>query len=1041
MPRWHSKISGSLPRSSRPRNDPIVKHVALLPLLLAFSVSLAADAPPEEPNAGFANCDFEQGIAGWGVWYSDDPKAVMTRYPYSADATVAHGGRQSLKIAAPDENGCAFVSRSSTAMKPGSRYAAGYWFRKSAELDERDFHLKFNFRPADKDRAGWRMKSEEMRPTRRKSEGEWQYREGVVRVPKDAGSPVSLGLYLKEARGTIWIDDVHIRELKEGENLIADLWVYDPYRVDLGSMPLKKFLALKQSNDPILARAARYNETLVTSAFVKEDVRRCLRLGPACPEAGALRERIDRAEDKLASLYQSYGAAFLDAKNAANIATFDKQAAALDAELTSLGAAAKTAIAAATERSRATGRCWPPPPPSQDAGPPAIRGDGQVNQIIFANRSIFDFQELERPLRFDPVQSTTVGGPRSDAPGQYDWSAYVSQWDQIRASGIPKKSCLLLFMALHDGSWAPKWLLDRAKDDPEILHVVRPEAALRKKSTGTAQLNWWHPDVRDYAREIVSGMGRTFRSRDDFLFYEFQWEAYGPFVETAEGTREVGYGSHAEADFRAWLQRKYHNIAALNRRWRADYASFDAIQPPPDRHVVERRRTEPLAAEWETWREASYEDWCRLIYRAWKESDPSKPVMADNSNLFRRFNMPNLADTCDLLAFHNSGRTFLPTLMLLNSISRHNGCKPIAQYENFWGVQEDHDRMYEELPRRHGAQKHIFRMTAWNTFLQVWWYSYTSAEYLTHYDGNYFDPAYALTTLRYRTAALPVYFQKLKRLQPALLESRLVRPRVCVLAPTASMRNGFPAGASQAEVYDLFWELYPRNHHFDLVYEDYFLDGRARLEDYDVFILPYAPYLDERLQDAAGQWLRAKPRLLIGLGPFGLHDELGLDSGKLAGELFPGRSLHLEFPDKNQWQWIDTATPGNETIETRAGPSQVIALLRPLAQWKGNHDFVNRLAGQIEAATGRAAWDDADAFELVLREQGETRYLCILNPDPDQSAESTVRVKGAFASVTDLDYPDGFPVPSRVEAGHTVFPFRLEPGEATILRLSPETAP
>ncbi|MBM3890848.1 MAG: hypothetical protein FJ388_17190, partial [Verrucomicrobia bacterium] len=253
-----------------------------------FLICVATALADDPPNAGFANCDFEQGVAGWGVWYSDDPKAVMTRYPYAADSAVAHGGRQSLKIVAPDENGCAFVTRGSTAMKAGARYEVGYWFRKSPELDERAFHVRFNFRPADKTKADWKMKSVEVLPTRRKTEGKWQYRAGCVRVPKDAGSPVSIGLYLKQARGTIWIDDVQIREVKAGENVIADLWVYDPYRVELGGAPLKKFGALKERNDPILARAARYNETLVKSAFVKEDVRRCLRIRQLWPKANKL---------------------------------------------------------------------------------------------------------------------------------------------------------------------------------------------------------------------------------------------------------------------------------------------------------------------------------------------------------------------------------------------------------------------------------------------------------------------------------------------------------------------------------------------------------------------------------------------------------------------------------------------------------------------------------------------------------------------------------------------------------------------------------
>lgn len=1013
-------------------------------ILALQSALFAAEAPKPQTaaaasdNAGFANCDFEQGIAGWGVWYSDDRNAVMTRYPYSADAAVAHGGKQSLRIVAPDENGCAFVSRGSTAMKPDARYEVSYWFRKTDELDERTFHVRFNFRPADKAKADWKMKSVEVLPTQRKTEGEWHFRLGCVRVPKDAGSPVSLGLYLRAARGTIWIDDLRLRQVQPGENQIADLWVYDPYRVDLGGAPLKKFGALQERNDPILARAAHYNETLVKSAFVKEDVRRALRIGQSCPEAAELSRRMEQAEDRLARLYRAYGAAFLDLNSAVKGATFDQQAAALGAELELLGKQTQRAIASAAERRRAAGQRWNPSPVAPKPELPAISGDGRVNQIIYANRSMWKFQELEKPLRFDPVHSTSAGGPRSDKPGQYDWSSYEKEWEQIRASGIPKKSCLLLFMALHDGSFAPKWLLDRAQDDPEILHVVEPAAKLSKRSTGAAQLNWWHPAVRDYARELVGDMGRTFRSRDDFLFYEFQWEAYGPGVGTEQGSREVGYGKRAEADFHAWLAKKYAAVAALNRRWGTDYGSFAQIQPPPDRNVVERRRAGPLAAEWEAWREASYEDWCKLIYRAWKEADPTKPVMADNSNLFRSFNMPNLADTCDLLAFHNSGRTFMPTLMLLNSISRHNGFKPLAQYENFWGTQEDHDRMYEELARRHGTQKHIFRMTAWNTFLQVWWYSYTAADYLTHYDGNYFDPAYALTTLRYRTAALPVYFQKFKRLQSTLLDSRLVAPRICMLAPSASMRNNFPQGASQTEVFDLFWELYPRNDHFDLVYEDYFLDGRARLDDFDVLILPYAPYLDERLQDAIGKWLQAKPRLLAAVGPFGIHDELGRDSGKLTAQTLPGRSLKLELLDKSRWQWADDPKRPGATLETRVGPSTVVALLQPTAQLKSRRGVLDKLLRQIEDAADRSAYDDKNVFELVLREQGAMRYLWVLNPNQDEAVDSLVRVKGAFPSVVDLDYENGFPVASHIEAGHTVFPLRLAPGEATVIRLCPQ---
>ncbi len=211
---------------------------------------------------------------------------------------------------------------------------------------------------------------------------------------------------------------------------------------------------------------------------------------------------------------------------------------------------------------------------------------------------------------------------------------------------------------------------------------------------------------------------------------------------------------------------------------------------------------------------------------------------------------------------------------------------------------------------------------------------------------------------------------------------------------------------------------------------------RAEPLAFDVLVLPYAPYLDERLQSAIAKWLNAKPRLLVTAGPFGIYDEMGRDSGKLVSATLPGRSLKLEFLDKTRWQWVDDgAMPGN-TLDSRVGPSKIVALLKSVAQLKSQRGFVDGLLKQIEAATDRAACDDKNAFELVLRQQGSARYLCALNPDANVAAESVVRVKGAFKSVTDLDYEGGFPATSRVENGWTVFPLRLEPGEATILRLS-----
>jgi hypothetical protein len=670
---------------------------------------------------------------------------------------------------------------------------------------------------------------------------------------------------------------------------------------------------------------------------------------------------------------------------------------------------------------------------------PDITADGRVDQIIYGKRSLWEFQELEKPLGLDRLHSTTVGTPSSSEPGKYDWSAYLKQWEEIKAGGTADKSCLLLFMALHDTCYTPAWLWERIKADPEMLHPVQPPATLRPLGN-RAQLNWWHPEIREYAQEVVADMGRTFKDRDDFLFYVFQWESHGPYVSTDAGLREVGYGKHAEADFHRWLKEKYGDVRKLNARWKTGYTAIERISPPADRYVKQRRHTGPLEADWETWREESYHDWCRLIYQAWKQADPNKPILAGHNQLLRRFSMPDVYDTCDILSFHSGVREFLPGLMYANSISRYNGHKPLGQYESFWGLQEDHDRMHEELARRHGTQRHIFRMTAWNYFLQVWWYSYTTADYLTHYDGNFFDPSYALTTLRYRTAALPVYFTKFKRLQRALLESQVVPSRIAMLAPSASMRNNFPESASQVEARDLLWQLFPRNYVVEYVPEEYFLDGRTDLSDFDVLILPYALYLSEPLQERFGQWLKSGGKLLVSCGPFGLYDELGVNSRRLLDEVFGKLDMEVKSSSQNRWEWQIRGRgikDSPDVLEARLAGSQVLILSRMISELQVKPEVLERLFTAIEGATDRAAYDEKNLLEMVVRRQGDVVYLCVSNPSLDNAAESVVHVRGKYGSIVDLDYPAGYPVASEVTEGMTAFPLHLEPGEATVIRMMP----
>ena len=95
--------------------------------------------------------------------------------------------------------------------------------------------------------------------------------------------------------------------------------------------------------------------------------------------------------------------------------------------------------------------------------------------------------------------------------------------------------------------------------------------------------------------------------------------------------------------------------------------------------------------------------------------------------------------------------------------------KQLGQYECFWGCQEDLPRIAEEQVQRAAMMKYLYRLTVWGRNIQIWWYAYTTADYMLSYNGNWFNPVYDLTTLRYSAAALPVGREKVKRLEPLLL--------------------------------------------------------------------------------------------------------------------------------------------------------------------------------------------------------------------------------------------------------------------------------
>jgi len=284
-----------------------------------------------------------------------------------------------------------------------------------------------------------------------------------------------------------------------------------------------------------------------------------------------------------------------------------------------------------------------------------------------------------------------------------------------------------------------------------------------------------------------------------------------------------------------------------------------------------------------------------------------------------------------------------------------------------------------------------------------------------------------------------VYKDKFKRIERAMLSSRLAHHRICVLQPSASMRNQYPYDASVREI--LAWHelLFPRNYLYEIVPEEYFRDGRARLADFDVLILPYAVYLPRKLETEIETWMGRGKRLLLSSGPFGLRDEIARGSGGLWRKVFPKAQVSFAQPHERSWSWPDGHSSA-AFLRGRSGGSSCIALLVPLAEVR--RDMDGMLVEAVEAATDRLALSESDRVELVLREGKDgVRYLLALNPDVDQPRQDVVSVQGNYASAEDIDIPGAFPVALDHRSGRTAFRLRLAPCEMAAICLRPAAAP
>ncbi len=957
------------------------------------------------------NQDFESPQLGWGLWPAGSESKI------ELDGQVFRAGKQSLRVTAVQSGDRAIVNCTATGFKIGALYRISVWIRKDASVPDSAVSYFINYRGGETNAIQSRAFPYQLRKAR---DGEWTRWSGLFITPRGAAA-WQFCLGVEHTVGRVWFDDIQIEDLGSPQAVTPDVWSYLPLGVQVGSRPLKRFLQLQSEKAPLYLLARTYNKLLFRHAFAERGLRdlerACFYTGKPVPRFPGMVWKL--CNQALNETYRTYGQSF-KARTERDLRKIRKSLMKTSVAIDTM----RRQTARSLAQVRPTIRLRPPHKLGrQPRATPPFSSTGQMKRLLFGAWSPTAFAEFEQPFDFE-FHSSAPGAPKTYTEGKIDLSNVTAACDRIEQLGYRGTFSYLMF-GIHDLMYAPKWLLDKHKDDPDFFKVSAD--GLKGRSRGkNHSLNYFHPAVKQYIRDYLRRYAEFCRHEPRVLFHEIAQEASIDFT-TAKGRRESGYGPHALAAFHSRLQDKYGSIDKLNARWGATYASFAAIQPPPDPYVEPRQAITPLVAEFEAFREDAYFDYLKLIYDSLKAGDPDTPVVARHSSLLRGFSGARAFESCDVLCYHNRAPAMQMMNVYLNSLNRYHG-KALGYMEDFWGVQEERTRTDDERVQRRALAKHVARTCIWGRTLQMKWYAYTTGSYITTYNGNWMNPRYDVTTMRYCAPALAVAKRKMEQFDWVLTHSTIAPSRILVLEPSATMRNERPSQTVYGELLGWRQLLYRNGWLYELVPGSYVRDGRCKLEQFDVVVLPQAKYLCDDLQTKLAAFVKAGGALVC-TGKPGEFDEIARPSGKLLNAL---RMRTEEWAAAGKL-WGDS--DAKEAFAVAASGQGKVVACRGVAALQadaGREGFLSFL----ERNATRAAWAEGAPFEVVLRvtEDGQ-RYVFILNPDVDETRQGRVRVAAQARAALDVSIPGACPVKLKRSDSDTSFDVRLAPGDCAVVVL------
>ncbi|MBU0608874.1 MAG: beta-galactosidase, partial [Armatimonadetes bacterium] len=544
-----------------------------------------------------------------------------------------------------------------------------------------------------------------------------------------------------------------------------------------------------------------------------------------------------------------------------------------------------------------------------------------------------------------------------------------------------------------------------------------------------------------------------------------------------------GYNDDTLAEFRAWLQQRFGDLAKLNAALGTHFTSTPEIVPPRPEAMAQISTDDPRRALWAAWIEFRF-DLMERLHRSDYEALRSvgrKPIFDRTAG--DGMNWCGVPASGALHAarqdrrsrWHDALGSHVITPFLLDYQVGMSRGRRLVQSEYYWstyGGPSDgvryrfggnfmHPILQNESRNFAAVERNLWKaVSRGNDLFTIYFGSPTNA--YSQFDEGYWGPHttyWGDQSFKGMTYAMEAVPEAINRFRGELIGARHV-PQVGLLEPLASIVHtiGTPVATDirdpQYEAEALHKLLLGTHVQTEIVGEWRLLEGpppavpagqsvsAMPLDLPPVLVVPYGVFLSRATQDKLAEWV-GHGGTLIATGPVGLYDEAGRAAAQLLKAVFPrlevkrgdGADAKLSGGATVRRRWSFTGVPTEQTYPDGTG-----AVLRgKLGQGEvivtgfAHLDGPDAVAALVQQAVARHAPPQVDtdnaSVQLYLCRRANVGLLYVINEDHThpQPARLTFRQPHEVADL-------------RLGLNLGVRPglvLTLLPGEGRVLRLTP----